>query len=281
MGQGGSIRTTGFRSSAAALLAALLAAGTASIARAEPPPDEGSWDFQITPYFWIPATTGSLTIAGVEVPIDTSVADLFTETDFVFGLWAVGEAWYQRRWGILFNGQWTVLEKDDIVITAPVPPLFPTAQFDLTMNLGIFELAGAYDFGERSFGSASGGPTWQVQPLVGARATVLRSSLEFLNGRKNSVTKAWADPILGARGRIRFGNDNRWSWVMRGDLGGFGAGSDFTWNAVGMLGYDFHIRSVASTVVLGARALYQDFEDGAFRWDVTQYGPLLGLAFHF
>jgi hypothetical protein len=68
---------------------------------------------------------------------------------------------------------------------------------------------------------------------------------------------------------------------MRGDLGGFGAGSDFTWNAVGMLGYDFHIRSVASTVVLGARALYQDFEDGAFRWDVTQYGPVLGLAFHF
>ncbi len=70
---------------------------------------------------------------------------------------------------------------------------------------------------------------------------------------------------------------------MRGDFGGFGAGSDFTWNALGAFGYDFHIRSIASTVLLGGRALYQDFEDngGAFRWDVTQYGPFLALALHF
>jgi hypothetical protein len=33
--------------------------------------------------------------------------------------------------------------------------------------------------------------------------------------------------------------------------------------------------------LLGARALYQDYEDGSFGWDVTQYGPLIGLAFKF
>ena len=72
---------------------------------------------------------------------------------------------------------------------------------------------------------------------------------------------------------------------MRGDFGGFGAGSDFTWNLAGILAYDFHIRSVSTSVLLGARALYQDYDEGSaeglIRWDVTQYGPLIGLSFRF
>ena len=40
-------------------------------------------------------------------------------------------------------------------------------------------------------------------------------------------------------------------------------------------------RSVRSTAVLGARAIYQDFDDEPkFGWDATQYGPLIGLMFH-
>ena len=39
------------------------------------------------------------------------------------------------------------------------------------------------------------------------------------------------------------------------------------------------------TVIVGARALSQDYEDGSgsnkFRWDVIQYGPLLGLQLNF
>jgi hypothetical protein len=63
--------------------------------------------------------------------------------------------------------------------------------------------------------------------------------------------------------------------------GGFGAGSEFTWNLVGLLGYDFHIGSAASRAFLGGRALYQDVDSGSFEWDVTQYGPLPGLGFYF
>jgi hypothetical protein len=52
-----------------------------------------------------------------------------------------------------------------------------------------------------------------------------------------------------------------------------------------MFGYDFHIGSLSSRVFLGARALYQDYEDGSgsqkFAWDVTQFGPVLGLALRF
>ncbi len=271
----------------AALAAALLLLAAAPAAWGEPPPEQNKWDFTVAPYIWLPAMTGDITIGRVTVPVDTSISDLFTETDFVFGLQLEAEVWYEQRWGLLFNGQWTVLEQNDNLVTLlePRPPFFPglSVEFDLKMNMGLFEFDAAYDFGERPFGSGSGGPTWQVQPLVGARVTVLNTEIDLDGGGSNDVGKTWADPVLGARGAIRFGNDNRWSWAMRGDFGGFGAGSDFTWNVLGALGYDFHICSVASTVRLGARALYQDFRDdgGAFHWDVTQYGPFLALAFHF
>ena len=72
---------------------------------------------------------------------------------------------------------------------------------------------------------------------------------------------------------------------MRGDFGGFGAGSDFTWNALGVFGYEWRFETWQLEALLGARALYQDFEDGSglkrFEWDVTQYGPVVALAFKF
>lgn len=116
------------------------------------------------------------------------------------------------------------------------------------------------------------------------RVTVLRVELDTVSGPKPEEMKSFADPILGARMGVRFGPERRWSWRMRGDLGGFGAGSDFTWNAVGMLGYDFRAK-VPVTVALGVCTLSQDYDDGSglkyFRWDVTQYGPVFVLSFPF
>jgi hypothetical protein len=269
-------------------IVACLALWAAPAALAEPPP-ERDWTFAIKPYIWLPAMTGDVTIGGVKVPVETSISDLFTGSDFLFGLMMEAEVWYKRRWGLLFDGQWTVLEQNDNVVTLlePRPPFFPglSLQFDLKMNMGLFEFAAAYDFGQRPFGSRSGGPTWQIQPLVGARVTVMNSEIDLDGGGSNDVGKTWADPILGARGRIRFGNENRWSWSMRSDFGGFGAGSDFTWNALGAFGYEWRFETWQLEALLGARALYQDFEDGSglkrFEWDVTQYGPFVALAFKF
>jgi hypothetical protein len=109
--------------------------------------------------------------------------------------------------------------------------------------------------------------------------------MDFKSASSVDQNETWADPLLGARSMVRFGRDQRWRGVLRGDLGGFGLGSTFTWNLVGMLGYDFAMGSVDSTVLLGMRALSQDFADGSgsnrFKWDVIQYGPLVALAFRF
>ncbi len=275
--------------SARLAIAVCLALWAAPAALAEPPP-EGDWTFSIAPYIWLPAMTGKATVAGHTVDVDTSIADLFTESDFVFGLLVETEAWYKKRWGLAFNGEWGVLKKDDITVgpsgcPPPADPCIFPATFDLQMNVGLFEFLGFWDPGEWQLGSDEASPSLFVQPLVGARVTVMRVEFDVSGGTDLGQTKTWVDPILGARFGVRFGPDRRWSWLMRGDFGGFGAGSEFTWNVVGMLAYDFHIRSVASSIAIGVRALSQDYKDGsgakAFRWDVTQYGPLIAWNFYF
>jgi hypothetical protein len=70
----------------------------------------------------------------------------------------------------------------------------------------------------------------------------------------------------------------RWNLILRGDIGGFGVGSDLTWNLVGLV--DFKPWKHVS-LFGGYRALYQDYEDGSgvneFKFDATMHGPILGL----
>lgn len=260
------------KTSALALTAALLLAGASG---AEPPPED-RWELRVAPYIWLPAMDGHATVAGTRAEVDTTISDIFTGSDFAFALQGEAELWYRGRWGLLLNGQWAVLKRDDNLSNTPL-------EFDLKMNSGIFELAAAYGFGERSFRASGEGPTWALEPLVGARATVMKIGLNFDNFPNRDKSRAWVDPFLGARLRLRPSAESRWSWTLRGDVGGFGVGSDFTWNAVGFLGYDFHLLGVRSTAILGGRALHQDFDDDepAFGWDVTQYGPMIGMMMSF
>ena len=65
---------------------------------------------------------------------------------------------------------------------------------------------------------------------------------------------------------------------MVGNVGGFGVGSDFSWNVS-----SFFMFNVApkTSFLAGFRVLDQDFEDGGFRYNIQQRGPLIGLTFHF
>ncbi|MDJ0848908.1 MAG: hypothetical protein QNK04_11060 [Myxococcota bacterium] len=253
-------------------LAVVAAALWAAPALAEPPPEK-DWSFVLAPYIWLPAMTGEATVRGIPVEVETDISDIF-DKDRALSVKAQFEAWYKRRFGLLFDGQWSWLkQKDNLDGTI--------LEFDFTMHMGYFDLYALYDFGERPFTSEPGSPTWSIQPMVGARLSVMKLEVDFDRFGSPDSTKVWADPLLGLRTELRFGNDNRWRWRMRYDFGGFGAGSDFTWQAIGALGYDFTLWRAAATVALGAQALSQDFEDGGFRWDVTQYGPLLTLGFRF
>jgi hypothetical protein len=91
-----------------------------------------------------------------------------------------------------------------------------------------------------------------------------------------NISQDWTDPVIGGRWIWDFADV--WGLIAVGDIGGFGVGSDFTWQAMGLVEWQ-PFRYVS--LVGGYRALYQDYEDGSglalFRYKVTLHGPMLGL----
>jgi len=70
-----------------------------------------------------------------------------------------------------------------------------------------------------------------------------------------------------------------------GDIGGFGAASDLTWSATGVVGFDFELCELPMTVFAGYRAIAHDYSKGSgadrFVWDVVLHGPILGFSIQF
>ena len=94
----------------------------------------------------------------------------------------------------------------------------------------------------------------------------------------------WVDPLVGLRVRHQLAPGQE--LVLRGDVGGFDAGSQFSWNVLGAYSFTFAVRNgITYSGLLGYRALSVDFEEGSglnkYVYDVVQHGPVLGLTIGF
>ena len=100
------------------------------------------------------------------------------------------------------------------------------------------------------------------------------------NPRSGSISKTWFDPVIVARSNNLIGE--RWLLQVRGDLGGFGVGSDFTWQAQINAGYRF---SSLFHATLGYRYIGIDYEKGEgedrLLYDIDTYGAVVRLGFTF
>jgi len=102
-----------------------------------------------------------------------------------------------------------------------------------------------------------------------------------LNGAKISSSDAdWVDPVVGLRWIPTIAEN--WRLILKGDIGGFGVGSDFTWNMQGGFAWD---ATEYMALVFEYRALSVDYSDGAvgsekrFAYDTITHGPMFGLSF--
>lgn len=90
----------------------------------------------------------------------------------------------------------------------------------------------------------------------------------------------WVDPIL----IIRFKNDasNNFLYQLRGDIGGFGIGSDFSWQFQAYAGYRF---SKLFQITGGYKAIGMNYDKGngddRFMYNMDTFGPVLRFGFNF
>jgi len=239
------------------------------------------WQFSLTPYVWAISANGDATVKGVETDVDTSFSDVLENLNMA--VMAVGEA-RKGRFGLFTNIIYADLESDD---TRRLLRIHTDAKA-LYLGVGAYYRLGPWNL---SAEHGDAGPKLIVDPYVGGRYTYVDADLKLrTNGPRitgdltPSASKDWFDPIVGVRTIWQL--TPKWRLIAFGDVGVFGD-SDSSWQAVGLLGYRFGMFGGDDNgqVLLGYRALHQDYSDGSgrnkFKWDGTLKGPVIGLNINF
>ena len=250
------------------ILIFLAAAVTCAPARADEP-----WRFQLTPYVWGPSVSGDIEPARRLPPVslDRSLGDVLADLEGAFFLNGTART---ERLVLLGDFTWARLSETHHLTlppTAVTPPLGIEATGKVTLTS--FTLAMGYTAVKQPdvvldlFGGMRG---WRVRASV-----AVPHPLPFLP-TSASETRFWVDPVIAAR--TRFQISPAWSFIGYADVGGFGAGSELTWQAVGTINYELSERFYLSA---GYRHMALDYEEDALELDLDLSGPLIGATFLF
>lgn len=86
----------------------------------------------------------------------------------------------------------------------------------------------------------------------------------------------WVDPLIGLRGQV---NLTRWLFLAaQADVGGFGAGSQITWNVLASVGVNF-TRNIYGEI--GYRYMYVDYDKEGFLYTMNTFGLYSSLGVKF
>ena len=100
----------------------------------------------------------------------------------------------------------------------------------------------------------------------------------LLDGVTAKESANWVDPALAFRYRHRF--SDQWLATLFSTIGGFGVGSQLSWQAMATL--DWRVASWAD-IRAGWRYFAIDYSSGAGRLqiDTAISGPIIGVTFRF
>lgn len=227
---------------------------------------EDDWEVVVAPYMLLASMDGDAAVGRTGL---TSVdADFSTILDYLeiggMGRFEVSKS----QWGFMTDVAYMKLGDDISTVTGGV--------LDAEVEQFLME---AFLF--RRFGSEQ----TSVDVFGGVRYWDIDIDLELTGPIVNTAISRgehWADPVFGAR--VLHHVSDKWFLPLRGDIGGFGVNSDFSWNVQGGVGYNVSDRIA---IVVQYRALGVDFSTGTegtsdfFVYDIVTHGPLIGFAFRF
>jgi hypothetical protein len=118
-----------------------------------------------------------------------------------------------------------------------------------------------------------------AQAINAAKAQITQQLARRLEKRLNQTFSRgdyWFDPYVGLRGRYNF--NKVFYTAVRGEIGGFGVGSDLMWEVEGVIGINL-TRCIFTEV--GYRALSVDYENDGLLFDTITHGPQIttGITF--
>lgn len=263
--------------------------------------DPDPWRFNTAAYGWAMGVTGNITARGKAVDVTASFVDLLQRSQSVGGLMAYFEA-DKGKVGVYADFVYTSLGfgANTTSYRNPIAGLRISAAAGaaLTYDLFIIEVGGVHEFArwqhsEHSSTTVDGvlafrywnnsiRANFDVATNVNLSSVGLERSFGIAVARADAIQ--WVDPVVGLRARHRF--SPRQELTVRGDIGGFGLGSQFSWQAVGVYSYAWDLDGGQKlAALLGFRALGVNYSSGsgadALSINQTLYGPVFGISYRF
>jgi len=240
---------------------------------AAPPVETNEWKFTMAPYLWGAGLSGDIGLFGQDpTNIDIPFSDILKDLDFAGML--VSE---------LNNGTWGVLA--DVIYVKTTSDTNTFGQIGNTpaaLRVGVETstftgtLMGEYRVLSQPNGILdlmAGVRVWNVNNDITARLAAGGQPVGALSGSDGDT---WVDPMVGIKGRIDL--TPKWNLSGWGMIGGFGAGSDLTWDVLGAVGYNW---TDHFSTRIGYRAIGVDYENDGFVYDTIQHGPIVGILYQF
>lgn len=220
-------------------------------------------EFRIGIPGWMAGLSGDFGVRGFVSEQDVKFTDILERLDMI----AAGSLYFRyHRWEIFADGLYMKLSD-----TAQLRGiLFDSARVSL-------KSAFAESFiGYRLINCEDG----FLSIFAGARYNYMSADFHLrsagLPGGRASGSIDWFDPVIGTSGRIHLWKPI--SFWAKGDIGGFGAASDFTWQVQG--GLEFQVtRWLYSDV--GWRYLKYDYTSGGFTNKTELNGPFIETGIKF
>ena len=261
-----------------AALAAALGVCSALMPAAASAQTTDQWQYGAVMYGWLPTIGGKTTFPAGSGNINVDVDTILDHLKFTF----MGS--FEARKGplgfytdlIYLNVGGDKSQTRDVTIGGIPLPAGVTGDFNFDLKTTIWTIAGEY--------RVATDPASHVDVLAGARLADASQTLGWnfsadlgpfnpsRSGNREVSVNIW-DGIIGAKGRVAFGDNREWFVPWYADVGT--GQSDLTWQVIGGIGYSFKWGEV-----IGAwRYMDYKFKSGSPIEKLTMNGPALGVAF--
>ena len=271
------------------------------------------WMFRFTPYAWLTFMSGSQTLRGRTFETDTNVFQMLGNSDSLVPFMGYFQARFEDRIELFVDVMYARIGTNqsasrNFQVNRFVSGSVTAAASQLYQQLTV-EVGGAYQIaklgpdrsaegpgmagvGRTALDVLVGGRYWYQQldatldlaGTIGVNVGPFQLSADRSKAFASSGGVSWVDPFVGLRVRHKLAP--RQDVMAQADIGGFGVGSQFSWQALATYGYEFgSTGGIAWSGVVGYRALYVDYTQGSgntlFQTNLLQHGPLIGLSARF
>lgn len=223
------------------------------------------WSFLIEPYLMLPNMNGATGIGNLpEVAVDADPGDIFSNLQMAAMLYMEAS---NDKWSVNSDVIYMDLSQDaepgDVIVSGEVS----AKQF-------AWEITGL----RKVFPWLEVGVAGMLNSLS-TEVVILVNDGPLGSPKSGEVSETWVDPMIVAR--VQSAKDKKFIYHLRGDVGGFGIGSDLTWQIQAYAGYRF---SKLFQLTAGYRVIGIDYENGSgqdkFVYDVNTFGPVVRIGFN-